>query len=799
MPSSAPWRSLLLVLVLWVSAQPAAAQDAPQAVPQAVPQASKDPDWVELPAGRVYDVLVDGPKAAVWIPFKRRSSAASVDLHLPPRPLDVAVGNRHDLTLVQAFSARLHVDATAGVTATATETATGSTASAAASRLASGIELQVDTQALPGPGAYDVTLGLQSTSGNDQQTLRIQVSVPAAVLRSKSALVVERVLPWWGGDAQVVSHPLVLAETGQKSFALLGEGVSVVTDSPQVATVDGRVQIPAQQAVRRGGMATLQVQTQGDFPLGSVKGTLELQSAQLTAPAVVPFEVRTRRDRALIILLAGLGLLLGLLTRTVLGTRIAIGEQLVKLDGLHERIAAEAAQQADSTTQKKLEGLLRSLDEVRGASDPQQIAAQVAEAEGKRRDLLRDLEAARASVETRLQALQKLLSESRSLPPVVRRVLDSGSEAAQAALRQLQAGDVTGAGAQVDQAGDAVRRDLLAALRPWHERVSTELQVWREQTWPLRAREQESLNQGLAALGSRAEQLATSLDQPDTELPRLLLQTHQLHTLLLRTATWLAGTLGQLPARAKDTLSSLSLPTGAALQAVPSLDPPPADADGLQQLHRLREAVRLLVSGLNECLRSITSLPMMNDDRRRELADLQGKQDYSEALAKAVSWQQQEQATRAAADLAPLGILRSAAVVAETAAAGAVRDSLLPTDLFDDAWPGAAQPVRAVAGAAAASAEQAADRASRRRWLSGMKGLQMALSGLGITAVAYLLFESRFVGTAPELFTLFFWGFAVDISVDSLVTFSKSIRRPDGPGNALPAVAGGPLGTAGSP
>jgi hypothetical protein len=55
------------------------------------------------------------------------------------------------------------------------------------------------------------------------------------------------------------------------------------------------------------------------------------------------------------------------------------------------------------------------------------------------------------------------------------------------------------------------------------------------------------------------------------------------------------------------------------------------------------------------------------------------------------------------------------------------------------------------------------------RTLARTKLVRTLLVGVGIVAVGYLAFQSKFIGTAAELVTIFFWGFTADVSVDALV------------------------------
>ena len=93
--------ALLVGLALLAALSQAAATGAE---PPAGPTAK---DLVELPAGRVYELLAQHDRETVWIPIERPGRDGVEDLLLSSQPHDVAVGTRHDLSLVEAFSATL--------------------------------------------------------------------------------------------------------------------------------------------------------------------------------------------------------------------------------------------------------------------------------------------------------------------------------------------------------------------------------------------------------------------------------------------------------------------------------------------------------------------------------------------------------------------------------------------------------------------------------------------------------------------------------------------------------------------
>ncbi len=59
------------------------------------------------------------------------------------------------------------------------------------------------------------------------------------------------------------------------------------------------------------------------------------------------------------------------------------------------------------------------------------------------------------------------------------------------------------------------------------------------------------------------------------------------------------------------------------------------------------------------------------------------------------------------------------------------------------------------------------------RELLGAKLAQWVISATGLSFVGYLLLADKFVGTAPEMLTAFFWGFTTDVGLDALISAGK--------------------------
>lgn len=699
---------------------------------------------VELPGGRVYEVRVDGDVETLWIALAPPEGGTLDGLEVGRMPVDVAVGNLHDTALRRAIAAKL-VPSGEGQ--------------------GPGIELEVRLAALPQPGTYDVLLDLRQ--GAERQLLKVQLLVPEAQLRVQATPLVERVVGLTGEAKSVVS-PFVLSETSRRSRVT---SLSVQPASPPMSgerVVVGHLEFQPGEGsagmVPLGGGVSIPYAASGDFPLGTVRGSVELRSPQLAAPLSVPYEVRTRRTRWCILLLLAGGLLMGYLTRTGLKYLVDLNEKRLQREALRLRIQGELASHPDALFQDSLKKALTLLDEA-AEREVQTLADAVAEAERRRAQAEQKLEERHARAQATLDELTQRLETSGSLPPgVQQRVLQALEELA--ALRALlEGGNVLEVTEREARLVTRLGGELVTELRQWSAWAGDAVERLREAPLPLRKGDQPAFQARLDQLQAAVGELP--LDAARPEFAPLLEHTHKARVMFQNTATSLrmkvARTLKGVRAHLEGSgvaLGDLDQQAGAWSQTRTQS----AEEELDWVLENARAAQRVLDAATVEQLGpNVTPEARVLIEERRyvELAALVARLKRLPVVGPGGTFGGPIPHPPQGGPVAPVGVEPP---ITFTDAPIAVVRTLS----------GLARVIRFLHEPSPASTAYA-----RSLWgLLWAKAARTAIAAIGILVVGYLLFQEGFVGTPQEMATIFVWGFTIDVSVDALTdVLTKGFKR----------------------
>lgn len=221
------------------------------------------------------------------------------------------------------------------------------------------LAITIDFDAMPGPGTYEVTLGIVPRAGVAaalgsgapaptapaghapapapggaptptapasgtpvRQTMTVKLLLPPAALQPISKLVIDRVVPL-PFLAYAIEAPRVIAlhESGNASSiepVVTQEGILTLGDRP----VGARLTVaPFSQRIEPGRVGTTEITLSGDLPIGTVSGTLWVTARDLQAPVVIPVEIRSRRPSWWVLSLFLFGAFAGLMWRTRLVAR----------------------------------------------------------------------------------------------------------------------------------------------------------------------------------------------------------------------------------------------------------------------------------------------------------------------------------------------------------------------------------------------------------------------------------------------------------------------------------------------
>jgi hypothetical protein len=709
----------------------------------AVPVSARD--LVELPAGRVYELKIDEDVERVWIALDPPQGGKLDGLAVGKTPADVALGNRHESSLKDAFSATLRPSEQGQ---------------------SPGIELELQMAKLSEPGTYDVQL--QLTQGQERQLLKLQIVVPEAQLRALTPPLVERVIGLTG-KPRITSTPLVLSETGKRA-RVTGLAVQPITpgslgDKPVTGHLSFFLGGEQPITLPPGGMATINYAPGGNFPIGTVKGSVEFSSPQLKSPLAVNYEVRTRRAKSWILLLLAAGLLVGYLTRNWLAYQVSLNEKRVELESLRLRLEGELSHIPDAQYHRELNDMLEPLVQARDKG-VKELSEQVAEVDRRLSQAHADLEKRETEEESKLAALKQLLEAQWSMPSEVGELLRKAQEGLARCHKALQDHDVVTARQEREQLERALVTDVVERLQKWQTGVEDLTHRLAEAPLPLRKVDQPAVTSQLEQIRSAVAQLP--LDAVQLDLRAILEKTHQARSLLRVTAPRLRSHVRRVLQGVRDALVGTTIPLTGLDQALEEWAKVHGDSVEQELDWIIRES-----RPLDQTFKEATVTPLGANPSANETALIEGRR-YEE-LAALVAQRQAENA--------PLGTMPFGSPGAPPSPA-ATRPPAPPASAITFTDSAGAPPQLPTVLARVINFFRGQPRSAREGYARAFGALLRAkfartlLAGIGILWVGYLLFEGTFSGTAQDLATVFIWGFTIDISVDALVeVMSKGFKR----------------------
>ncbi|MEZ4434890.1 MAG: hypothetical protein R3F65_20995 [bacterium] len=293
----------------------------------------------------------------------------------------------------------------------------------------------------------------------------IQIAVPAPELRLPAALSVQRIRPLLTdlfGPGETSAEPLVIREVGRLAGL---SGIRLTQIGPLThegrGTV-GRVEVAAAPIISPGGIATLDYRVEpAQLPAGEVRGLLQLTARELAAPIDIPLTITTRVDPIWIVALVFLGVLLGYLSRGLLGRWRARTEALVVAAAERRALAAALELAADREHRAAIEQIRGELDDKIRGTDAQAIADAAAAARVARLEARDALKARHEALAARLDELVAALA-GRPLPGAIEQRVDARLDAIRAALVARETDRAEGL---IDELGTG--RDLDALRNAW--------------------------------------------------------------------------------------------------------------------------------------------------------------------------------------------------------------------------------------------------------------------------------------------------------------------------------------------
>ncbi|MEO5890323.1 MAG: hypothetical protein ABIQ31_08730, partial [Ferruginibacter sp.] len=194
------------------------------------------------------------------------------------------------------------------------------------------------------------------------ETLSIDVSIKAAALTLPISVIATRTsaFPFTGYCSSI--KPLSLFETSRNTAIgpLSIREISMIDSKG--TTVTGKLTFEElSKGIPSGLGATFPYQLSGNFPIGTVVGTYELNAPQLANPVPFTIQIITKRGGGWIILIIAAGLVFGFLTRIYLEARIQRDKTVLDALELLQLIREEKHNRPDEKFGEHLDRIFNDL------------------------------------------------------------------------------------------------------------------------------------------------------------------------------------------------------------------------------------------------------------------------------------------------------------------------------------------------------------------------------------------------------------------------------------------------------
>jgi hypothetical protein len=210
------------------------------------------------------------------------------------------------------------------------------------------IEITLDPSETKQAGTYDLYLNLQPHSDPGAGRLKIQLIRPAATIEAIPKLIINRTF-WFIGYSSD-SHPdLRVTETSKKSGVTISSVRQLSNSSIGTTPIGGTLDfvLDRHPEIKPGEQANIDYRLKNDFELGTATGTMRIDALQLANPVSFDFEVRSRVHWIYIGITIAVGLFISYLVKVKLQQRIEFDQAHLDAQRLVERITQEEGRHAD--------------------------------------------------------------------------------------------------------------------------------------------------------------------------------------------------------------------------------------------------------------------------------------------------------------------------------------------------------------------------------------------------------------------------------------------------------------------
>lgn len=316
----------------------------------------------------------------------------------------------------------------------------------------SGAALVVVAKEALWPGTYVVSVTVAASDNpKEEQSVVLNLTVPAPQVSASAKVVVTQLL-YLGGHSES-SGWLEVREISGKVGAL-GITPLAVNDAPahgDPASASLKFEPVASAAAHLLAPAKFKVLPDGEFPLGTTTGHIDVVSPSLATPISVPFEVRAHRSELLILVVAALGTIFGWLVRVFLTQRQSLLSAKGAIAAANRSILRAKRTCADAGFNKQVDALFEQLSDAEETGDPKIMTDQAKMVEDEFKKLLDDIEKTVPDLTAQLKNLNKIADVQWCIPSPLDATVADLREPIRAATLLLNQRNVTDAAALIDR------------------------------------------------------------------------------------------------------------------------------------------------------------------------------------------------------------------------------------------------------------------------------------------------------------------------------------------------------------
>lgn len=369
--------------------------------------------------------------------------------------------------------------------------------------------VKVTLSGTPRPGSYRIGLRLDGLidAQSATQSQQLTVVIPAAGVRSLGTVTIARTISW-PGSSSVRGRTLQLQETSRVS-RMTGVAVRQLSlsalDGPAVNSKVLFKGIP--ESIPPGRVASLDAELEGEFPLGTATGKLEVSATELTQPYELDFKVESTHTKWALLLPIFIGLVIAYLLKTQVALVSALSEARIQAADVLHRL--ENPDYPDSQFCKALALPRENLRTAIAGDDPQAISTGKAQGEKAIADAIEKLNVRRTEAQAALMEFDKTVRGRWSVDGTIREILHKAAEECENAKTQLNDGDVAAAEGVLTKSREATLAETQDALQLWISKLNDLFSQYPNKQPPLSLSVRKS--------ETELERLKTALDSLESE------------------------------------------------------------------------------------------------------------------------------------------------------------------------------------------------------------------------------------------------------------------------------------------